>query len=85
MSRSEIAACITHPLSTMDNQQIETAARHACKLLGLDPDGPTPTRQTVGRYLTEWEILAPKVREQWAILEGIDLVGRQTWGMPVKG
>lgn len=51
----------------MTPEQLETAARHACKLLDLDPDkwiyrydGPNQDRK-------QWQILASKVREQWAI------------------
>jgi len=55
----------------MKDDQIELAARHACKLLGLDPDDNIPERGRDGFYLQTWEVIAPKVREQWAILRGI--------------
>jgi hypothetical protein len=66
----------------MNESQIETAARHACKLLGLDPDTEVtnyvPDEQCEVRALN-WQLLAPKVREQWAIMEGIHKVGVESW------
>lgn len=53
----------------MTPTDLETAARHACKLLDLNPDGPAVFYGK--RIMPYWEQFLPRVREAWAIQEGI--------------
>lgn len=46
---------------------VRFAARRACELLGKNPDAPTAERAYLGGFLKEYELLIPKVREQYAI------------------
>jgi len=58
----------------MNDQQLEAAARHTCKLLGMDPDDEAyrwvPEEQCEVRA-KNWVFFIEKVREHWAIHESL--------------
>jgi hypothetical protein len=56
----------------MDDKQLETAARHACTLLGIDANECIYDEN--GWLQPRWTFLVPKVREQWAINSALQFV-----------
>lgn len=61
----------------MTPEQLETAARHACKLLDINPDMLTSSVDSNGIIRTYWQLFVPKIREAWAIQEAIRYVASQ--------
>lgn len=57
----------------MNPDQLELAAHHYCKLMGLDPEASIPHPDYAGSAanFTRWKLVAQELRVHWAMNDAL--------------